>query len=602
MSIKKILIFLMIIFLCAAGALAYFVMTFDAEHYRPVLEKSLSEKTGARVTVGNVGLTWNKGLNLALRDLQVYDPVQAADSEPLLSVPEISANLSVQPLLKKELEIGAVRVESPRIELFRAPQGEWELRGIDFRKMAGNQGKAAASGMALSFFIEKIDIRKATVRVRDASQDQPLDLFFEQVDISLKDISLLKPMHIAARAALFSEKQNLDLKARLERDRLAGKIFLKDITAEADLQGLDAERMFAALPQLAAAGLEESPAGKMTAVFPSLQLVPFDRSQWNGSMVLEQGSFRLRNISSPFSNLNLEATLWEKGFETQKAAGEFAGGSFDLNLKVETSAAQPRLEFQGQARGFDLKQILLPAGKDQPAFTGVLSADLSGTAAGQDQRELLRTLAAEGSIGVEQGVIENLNLAREAISRLNMIPGLAARLDERLSAEYKERLNEQNTVLEAFTIPVKIQNQITSFPKVSLASRDVLLDGGGWVNFASQLDLRAVLTIDKELSEALIRSVSEFSYLADANGRLQLPIQLSGQLPNVIPLPDLQYVAGKLATRAAAEIFAGLMQKKNPQAPAPAAANGTQTQQPAAGGYQDLLGALLQEALGEKKQ
>ena len=87
------------------------------------------------------------------------------------------------------------------------------------------------------------------------------------------------------------------------------------------------------------------------------------------------------------------------------------------------------------------------------------------------------------------------------------------------------------------------------------------------------LDMRTVVLLSRELSTDLIADVKGLRYLANKEGRLEIPVTLTGTLPRVTPQPDLAYVSRLLQQRLIGEgieeVTKGLQKPKSPPAEQP---------------------------------
>ena len=52
-----------------------------------------------------------------------------------------------------------------------------------------------------------------------------------------------------------------------------------------------------------------------------------------------------------------------------------------------------------------------------------------------------------------------------------------------------------------------------------------------------------VMRFSESLSQDLIASVKQARYLRGPTGRIEIPVQLTGTLPNVKPIPDVSFIA-----------------------------------------------------------
>jgi len=100
-----------------------------------------------------------------------------------------------------------------------------------------------------------------------------------------------------------------------------------------------------------------------------------------------------------------------------------------------------------------------------------------------------------------------------------------------------------------------------AFPNLRLATDSFTLTGSGKVDSQGNLFLPARLQVEKDLSGAILRSVEELRLLADAEGRLEIPLVVQGRLPEVSVAPDVGAVAAAIAAGKGEELLGELLQK-----------------------------------------
>ena len=88
-----------------------------------------------------------------------------------------------------------------------------------------------------------------------------------------------------------------------------------------------------------------------------------------------------------------------------------------------------------------------------------------------------------------------------------------------------------------------------------------MTQGKGWMDFEQQVDVTASLALSKALSADLIRAVKETKYIANDEGRLEIPFALVGVLPAVTPALDARHI-GTLIQRAAIKALQDEVQEK----------------------------------------
>ena len=69
------------------------------------------------------------------------------------------------------------------------------------------------------------------------------------------------------------------------------------------------------------------------------------------------------------------------------------------------------------------------------------------------------------------------------------------------------------------------------------------------------------LRLELAMSAALIASVKELRLLTDEQAQMVLPLVVSGRMPRVAVMPDVQYVASKLFTTTARQLLGRALQR-----------------------------------------
>ena len=185
-SMKKILIVIFVILICAAAGLAIFIATFDADRYRPMAIKKISEALGAPVEMGRLSLAWKNGLALRVENLTVY--TDGSKKVKSLLLPDASIVVRILPLLHKEVQIASVSLMKPAVRLVRNAAGNVQLAGSQMPISSG-PGTAArsqdsgASAMLLS--VGSFMMQDGRVDFKDESPASPMFVSVRDIDATL---------------------------------------------------------------------------------------------------------------------------------------------------------------------------------------------------------------------------------------------------------------------------------------------------------------------------------------------------------------------------------------------------------------------------------
>ena len=560
-SMKTCLIVSAVIVGLMVVGVAVFIVTFDADRYRPLVVSKLEAALGAPVSLKRLSLGWRGGIAAECQGLTVA-AVSSATGEPALQVDTVSAVLRLMPLLHRKVEIASVVIVRPRVHVSRDAAGRVQIAGLaGLGAPAAVSGQTASVGGApLSVQVSSFRIEDATIHWTDATTTPPMDVSMTSIDATLQAQTLAQPADFSGRAALFSDAPNLSARGHLRLPMAGQPARIEDLRVEVELSHLDAARLAHAFGQSTHAGLEKM-AGTLVMTVGQLSLDPAGLQTAVGHVQLTDGKLVLPQLSSPIESLTIDAQLGQGRAELTRGSASVAGGTISLTGALESLSASPQLNGQLTVERVALQQCVPTPQPNEPQVQGALSASLHVTAQGKDSTTWSRSLSGDGTAQVTDGAIANLNILREVFQRLSILPGLVERLQARLPESYQSKFNARDTRFGSFGCQLKAEPGALAFQQLTVTSDGFALDGEGRVGFDGVLNVHAWLRIDPELSEALARSVEELRYLNDAQGRMTMPLVIQGQLPRVAVLPDVQYVASRLITTKAEEVLGNLLQK-----------------------------------------
>jgi hypothetical protein len=87
--------------------------------------------------------------------------------------------------------------------------------------------------------------------------------------------------------------------------------------------------------------------------------------------------------------------------------------------------------------------------------------------------------------------------------------------------------------------------------------------GAGQVGLDKTLSARTLLLLDRDLTASLVSAVPQTQLLTNANGQLEIPVQIEGRLPHVMVLPDKEYITQRVIASKAQELVTSIAQ--NPE-------------------------------------
>ncbi|TAK90390.1 MAG: TIGR02099 family protein [Burkholderiaceae bacterium] len=145
------------------------------DDYRPQIEMTVSRAIGLTVHIDDVDANWS-GLqpSLTLKDVTVLDQQQHVT----LLLPEISATLSWQSLLFREVQLAELRIDGADLEIRRHADGHVTVGGLD---TAGSHDNQVVEWLLKQ---QRVGVRGARVRWVDELRGAP-ELQLEALDFTL---------------------------------------------------------------------------------------------------------------------------------------------------------------------------------------------------------------------------------------------------------------------------------------------------------------------------------------------------------------------------------------------------------------------------------
>ncbi len=697
---KKILIAVLLIGLLITAGLAVFIFTFDLNRFRPQIEKQAAAAVGHPVKIGNLSLTWRGGIAVEVDGVQIL-----SNDEPVLKLQRAGAVLQIAPLLRRSIQIGSIFLDGADMRISKNAAGKVVIQGLSLPSsdpVSGstpevqpeNNVPSASSPAWTSFLINSLNLKDIHVYYEDDNPAFPVQLDLRNLELSVKNVSLFRPMEFQMAAAVFGAKQNVHVSGRLKVSEQGAEINAENLKAETDLGAIDLTELARSLPRLMAQVPVTSLKGKLKAdvqrfrirdgkldgfeaditlangevsalgasplldrvqvsvnrlrlnapvdfkvqgailsddsnfsfdgrlemgeqgrivVGPAQADFDLDRLNWkrvesfipalhNAGFAsppegrlhadikrfdvqtgrepvgdidfrYDQGRLKFKSLPQELSSINLTGTLrgsqlnldaWNMNFGTSPAEGR---------LNIQNIFTAPIFRSEIRARGIDLQSLLPPVSEASsqpvPKPEGVLSFELSVGGSGKVPEVILPSLNGTGHFRIDKLVVRDLNVLEQILTKLSAIPGVKEALNpDRMSDKLKERLEKRDTVLETIDQQFSLQNQSIQFEKFEIVSPDFIVRGPVNATLDGFVQARPTVWIHEEIMAELTERVRELSFALNPQGQLQVPLSVSGKAPQIMVVPDVQFLLGEIvrnrSTQAAGQIAQRIAAGKGP--------------------------------------
>ena len=150
---KKLFIFLFFILIIAAVTLLVFLLTFDANKYKPLLTEKIEQAIDKDVKIGNISLGFLPAIKLRLDGVSIKGRNETWEDSDLRTS-SIEANIKLLPLLKKDVQIEHIAVRGMDITIARG----FEPASVSKAVTGEDEDIGLAAIGALNFLAKSVSI------------------------------------------------------------------------------------------------------------------------------------------------------------------------------------------------------------------------------------------------------------------------------------------------------------------------------------------------------------------------------------------------------------------------------------------------------------
>jgi uncharacterized protein YhdP len=560
---KKFIIIFLVIIVAVAAVLVVFVATFDINRYNKVLASQVEALVGNPVEIGRLSLRWKGKVLLGVENFRVFAG-ENGQKTPELSFDSVDMAVELFPLLNKQFNVFSISVSGPKIHLVRAKDGAIELRGYN-PKAVNKAAKSAVVPAALNFSVRSIVVRNGALRFEDLAGDAPADIVIDCFDADIKNVSLLTPVDIAVKMALFSAKQNVSISGAAG-PFISGALNIKDLNADIDLGAIDHAKLIQALPAARNMGIKEGLGGLVKARIQKLRLDGNKIADLSAGLMCTDGKLSLAQLKAPVERMNFSASVENDKMSIKSFSAALADATLKGSGEISNLYARPDSKLHLEAEIVSVKQFLSLLAGSKQGLDGMAALSFDGSMSGASWDVISQTLSGEGTFALDNGVLTDTNLLAQSLEKLSMFPGLVDKLKGFLPESLKESLGRQYTLLKPIRQQFTVKDGVSAFNDLKIETDFAGLKGTANLALKGELSGGGTLRFTPELSGAMIKAASPMSYLADQQNVIEFPVtfKISGGGTSI--MPDLKYIGAKVMTQKGGEILNQLLNETAGQA------------------------------------
>ncbi|MCC6758246.1 MAG: AsmA family protein [Candidatus Omnitrophica bacterium] len=554
--LKGLVITVIVLFVLVFAGAYIFLKSFDINKYRAQIATEVGKQVGRTVAIEKLGLNLSlfSGVYAEAQGFKISeDPVFGQGD--FLSVGSVQLNVDVMAYLsRREIVVSKVVVSGLDVKVVRDAQGVMNVQKIGPAPVAVAEGQPAAPAASAAapaippFSVQRISIENGTVMFTDNAMAPPMQIAVSHIDFNVKDFSLQKPFGFEGQAAVLGGTSNVSLKGQAAIDMATQQVQLSGIEVVFDLAKLAVADLVKAVPSVEAAGLTDIQ-GKISIQVPSLTA----GAQGLGALAMngkfQDGKVMTKMLPLPVEKINADFIADEKDFTVSQYSLQLSTGVISGTAKITDYMKTMGLSAQ-------VKVDALPAGAlvsnlpEGMKLVGTANAELSISGQNLAAPDLfLSSLNGSGMFEVKDGKIENFNVLKTVLGRIEIIPGLAAAVEASIPEKYREEFTLNETIFQKAGSSIQITNGVVNMPDMQILSN--LFEAGLQIKADAKLNgkVSGKVMIPADLSASLASQADALNYLKDSDGRITISLtSFEGPLASMKVMPDVKEL-GKVAIK-----------------------------------------------------
>ena len=279
-----------------------------------------------------------------------------------------------------------------------------------------------------------------------------------------------------------------------------------------------------------------------------------------GTLWQEQQGIRERGVLTSsggtvtnvdYKNLRAEFEGDPEEFRITRFAAQSLGGTIEGKGTYQPKRVPPSFDLSAQVKSVDVMQYFT---YKVPALTqfmsGRIDLNLAMQGGGKTWDEIKPTLAGDGSGVVLEGALMGVNIAEELLSGLSEVPFVEAAALDRIRQRNPKLFSGSNTAFQDLKGEISISDGKLHSKGLVLRTDDYSLRGDGWISFDKSIELATSIVFSNQVTQDIVRELQVAKYLTNEQGRLEIPLTLTGPLTRPKVAPDLEVIGNKLRSGA----------------------------------------------------
>jgi hypothetical protein len=253
----------------------------------------------------------------------------------------------------------------------------------------------------------------------------------------------------------------------------------------------------------------------------------------------------------PYQNLDLNASL--EGKRARVISLKIKAFSGDV-LSTADVRFEPGAPFNASISFTNLDvQQMLDAQKAKAAgiVRGTLGGKMNVAAKLGTFDEMKPTMKGDGKLVLTNGKLIGVNVGGEALKKVQNLPAIGDLVPMAVVKNHPELFSNPDTDIQIASLTYVLAGPRITSHDIKVQTVDYNLLGDGWFDMDKNVDLAARIVLAPAFSKELIEAKQQVAYVANQDGQIDIPLQITGQLPKPSILPNVTELAQRAATHAA---------------------------------------------------
>lgn len=221
----------------------------------------------------------------------------------------------------------------------------------------------------------------------------------------------------------------------------------------------------------------------------------------------------------------------------------FGGRLTGEGFYAPAEGARPEFNLEARATGVKVGEVVasrIVGGR--LLLDGILDGKISLAGSGAEWEQIRDALVGGARLELAGGRVLDVNIAESLLQQLTGVPGMTGLLSPRVRERHPKLFTSGETVFEDMAAQFSIAAGHMSSRDLTMHAEDFSLHGRADLGLDRSIDVSANFEASEKLTATLVAEIDAMKYLKGSSGRVQIPFQLRGFLPDVRPEPDMAFV------------------------------------------------------------